>query len=167
MTIECDVKPQPLPKQLKLCLKDRFASDPSAREEDVSTSCMLEFMWLNKDYCEEASPGTVEWLSSLVRKIASSSVRKGSTRHKRQASGGTPRRRKEYRMLSDNERREYHDAINQLKNDRSLTPNRYDALVRYHQVASRGAHGGPAFLAWHRYFLVLYELALQEKNPER
>ncbi|XP_071155318.1 uncharacterized protein [Mytilus edulis] len=163
--IECDVKPQPLPKQLKLCLKDRFASDPSAREEDVSTSCMLEFMWLNKDHCEVASPGTVEWLSSLVRKLASSSIRKGSTRHKRQASGGTPRRRKEYRMLSDNERREYHDAINQLKNDRSRTPNKYDALVRYHQVASRGAHGGPAFLAWHRYFLVLYELALQEKNP--
>nr|AHZ34287.1 tyrosinase A2 [Pinctada maxima] len=74
--------------------------------------------------------------------------------------------RKEYRMLSDAERRDYNRAIILLKNDRTVSPNKYDALASLHHLNSaNGAHGGPGFLGWHRVYLVLFENALREKVP--
>ncbi|CAG2186032.1 unnamed protein product [Mytilus edulis] len=75
------------------------------------------------------------------------------------------RQRKEYRMLTDAERNAYHRAINDLKEDTSVYPNKYDALANHHANTGSTAHRGIGFVGWHRYYLVLYELALQEKNP--
>ncbi|KAK6178420.1 hypothetical protein SNE40_013212 [Patella caerulea] len=84
-------------------------------------------------------------------------------RRKRQASRCL---RKEYRRLTDVERKNFHDAVNALKNDTTITPNRYDAIALLHTgTASIVAHGGPLFPSWHRVYLLMFESALQEKVP--
>uniref|UniRef100_A0A8W8JXK3 Tyrosinase copper-binding domain-containing protein n=1 Tax=Magallana gigas TaxID=29159 RepID=A0A8W8JXK3_MAGGI len=80
--------------------------------------------------------------------------------------GNELRVRKEYRLLSDEERRSYHQAILLLKNDRTVLPNKFDAIASLHHLnTASGAHGGPGFLGWHRIYLTLFENALREKVP--
>ena len=53
--------------------------------------------------------------------------------------------RKEYRLLSDEERERLHAAFWTIKKN-----GEYDALARIHRKADTngGAHSGPAFLPW-------------------
>ena len=60
--------------------------------------------------------------------------------------------RKEYRRLTIDEIRAFHAALNTMKNN-----GEYDVFTRYHRPASSpGAHFGPAFFCWHRYYLIMY-----------
>lgn len=61
--------------------------------------------------------------------------------------------RKEYRTLTDEERKRFHEALIKLKKS-----GEYDKLALIHGKAavSGGAHSGPAFLPWHREFLKRY-----------
>ena len=68
--------------------------------------------------------------------------------------------RKEYRQLSHLDRVSYHDALNTMKSDHPFESNptlsAYDFLVTLHRGSmSPAAHGGPAFLPWHRQFLLM------------
>ncbi|RCN47519.1 hypothetical protein ANCCAN_06416 [Ancylostoma caninum] len=58
--------------------------------------------------------------------------------------------RKEYRMLTDEERRRYHDAMNNIK-----VNGEYDKLARIHKhyTTSPAAHGGSGFLPWNREYM--------------
>ncbi|EPB79832.1 hypothetical protein ANCCEY_01043, partial [Ancylostoma ceylanicum] len=58
--------------------------------------------------------------------------------------------RKEYRVMTDAERRRYHTAMWTIKGNGD-----YDELSRIHSSfsTSPGAHSGPAFLPWHREFI--------------
>ncbi|KAK6172325.1 hypothetical protein SNE40_016009 [Patella caerulea] len=78
-----------------------------------------------------------------------------------------PCERKEYRLLSDKERKRYHDTVNLLKNTRlSNGISQYDLFVKVHTAKfAPGAHGGAGFLPWHREFLKRYELALRSFDP--
>ncbi|MBX9589076.1 MAG: tyrosinase family protein [Hyphomonadaceae bacterium] len=81
--------------------------------------------------------------------------------------------RRNIRSLTPQERGHLIDAILELKKDGT-----YDRFVDMHVnamghgtppvgpgvVARNGAHRGPSFLPWHRYFLGLFEKALQAKN---
>ncbi|XP_069113593.1 putative tyrosinase-like protein tyr-1 [Argopecten irradians] len=79
---------------------------------------------------------------------------------------GQLRYRKEYRLLTDQERGDFHRALLMLKEDRSVQPNKYDALASLHHLnTASGAHGGPNFLGWHRVYMVLVENACREKVP--
>ncbi|VDN51144.1 unnamed protein product [Dracunculus medinensis] len=71
--------------------------------------------------------------------------------------------RKEYRLLSDDERRRFHWALRQLKQN-----GEYDKMARIHAEASTsgGAHSGPAFLPWHREFMKRMEIAIRQIDPE-
>uniref|UniRef100_A0A914DJI4 Tyrosinase copper-binding domain-containing protein n=1 Tax=Acrobeloides nanus TaxID=290746 RepID=A0A914DJI4_9BILA len=70
--------------------------------------------------------------------------------------------RKEYRMLSDDERIRYHNAVNQLKNSRMYE---LFAYWHYHYAQEGGAHQGPAFALWHREYIKRYEIALKAVDP--
>ncbi|MCP9257945.1 hypothetical protein DINM_001113 [Dirofilaria immitis] len=70
--------------------------------------------------------------------------------------------RKEYRMLTDQERRRFHNALIELKRS-----GEYDKLALIHgrSAVSGGAHSGPAFLPWHREFIKRFEIALRQIDP--
>ncbi|GFR98140.1 tyrosinase [Elysia marginata] len=87
-------------------------------------------------------------------------------RLKRQARALPRCVRKEYRMLSDEERRRFHAAINALKDDTTVEPNKYDAIALLHTgMASFTAHGGAGFPGWHRIYILMFETALREVDP--
>ncbi|XP_052818274.1 putative tyrosinase-like protein tyr-3 [Mya arenaria] len=68
------------------------------------------------------------------------------------------RTRREYRTLSADERARFHNALNQLYQDQTML---CFALVHRMAMKRGGAHGGNAFLPWHRAFLSLFEEALR------
>ncbi|XP_045191870.2 uncharacterized protein LOC123548569 [Mercenaria mercenaria] len=78
-----------------------------------------------------------------------------------------PRVRKEYRMLTDEERYQFNDAFVKMKNDRSVIPNKYDLISSIHSRRStrNSAHRGTGFLGWHRVYTLLMENALREWYP--
>ncbi|KAL3100944.1 hypothetical protein niasHS_001404 [Heterodera schachtii] len=70
--------------------------------------------------------------------------------------------RREYRMLSDEERVRYHSAMLAIKRS-----GEYDRMAALHaQFATAGsAHSGPGFLPWHREFTKRVEIALRQVDP--
>ncbi|KAI3413411.1 hypothetical protein GPALN_010905 [Globodera pallida] len=82
-----------------------------------------------------------------------------------QLANGQPLRkalRKEYRMLTDDERARYHAALKAIKQS-----GEYDNIARIHSNPTivGGAHSGPAFLPWHREYLKRMEIALRQVDP--
>ncbi|KAK9708662.1 hypothetical protein K7432_009508 [Basidiobolus ranarum] len=69
--------------------------------------------------------------------------------------------RKEIRQMSPQEIEGWLSAIQQLK-----TLEIYDRFSDIHNSYVPFAHGTPAFFPWHRYFIRLYEYALQSVAPE-
>lgn len=62
--------------------------------------------------------------------------------------------RKEYRTLTDDERKAFHAVLNALKTTEIDGVSKYNLLVEYHAPAtSPAAHFGCSFLPWHREFL--------------
>ncbi|XP_063440817.1 putative tyrosinase-like protein tyr-3 [Mytilus trossulus] len=90
-----------------------------------------------------------EWLGSLLYHPNESDIRL----------------RKEYRQLSEKEREDLNVAFNLLKNDTSVSLNKYDLLANIHarSSANANAHQGPNFMGWHRVFLLMMENALRQK----
>lgn len=67
-----------------------------------------------------------------------------------------PKERKEYRCMLPVERDNFHSALKTLKTTKAVGANltQYDAFVAQHDRSnSPGAHGGPAFLPFHRQYL--------------
>ncbi len=84
--------------------------------------------------------------------------------------------RKNTASLNDDEKRKFMNAVLALK--KTIKPghstNIYDEFVAIHySVISRiglatgdGGHGGPAFLAWHREYILRFEKELQAVDPD-
>ncbi|KAK7114309.1 hypothetical protein V1264_000387 [Littorina saxatilis] len=152
----------PLPRQLKECY---------VRAQNFTTVNYVGglYCW----YCETPvrsfikgapqplKPQQYAYYRDLYSKVDPAT--RSGFRGKRQASRCL---RKEYRMLTDEERFRFHGAVNALKADTTVEPNKYDALALFHTgVATFVAHGGPGFPGWHRIYLLLFEAALQEMDP--
>ncbi|KAH9507500.1 prephenate dehydrogenase (NADP(+)) [Bulinus truncatus] len=87
-------------------------------------------------------------------------------RGKRQDLTLNPCVRKEYRMLTLDERRRYHNAIDALRKDTTIKPNAYAHIAEIYGKGTRYiAHRGPGFLGWNRIYLRVYENALKSKDP--
>jgi Common central domain of tyrosinase len=63
--------------------------------------------------------------------------------------------------LGDTEKGQFVDAVLKLKAAKRDNTNVYDQFVQVHVVRVLAGHRGPAFFAWHREFLRLFETALQ------
>lgn len=114
--IQCDVKTTQIPPSLQNCLTKETVVPFS--DEQISSSCLLQFLWENRKLCGRVSNETLTWLESLVNMAQSRNLRSGNSRKRRQA---VLRRRMEYRMLSNQERNDYHRAINLMKSDTVCT----------------------------------------------
>ncbi|KAL4234834.1 hypothetical protein ACF0H5_006475 [Mactra antiquata] len=131
--------------------------------EEAHLQCIQTFFWKFNGIHWSATNITEDdkaYINSLMRLH----VRRG--RQKRQVGQEIVlpltgfRTRKEYRILTDEERNTYHAAVNELKR-----VGRYDIFANIHQGTNiDSAHGGPNFLGWHRIYLALYEEALREVN---
>jgi hypothetical protein len=76
----------------------------------------------------------------------------------------SPRIRKSWTELNNEEKRKFLDAVNQMKNNPSQTgsgANRYEDFTVIHDVYKATAHNNSAFLPWHRHFINEFEKALQ------
>ncbi|KAJ3101358.1 hypothetical protein HDU97_001399 [Phlyctochytrium planicorne] len=76
----------------------------------------------------------------------------------------TPRSRKDFRDLSENEQNTFMNAMNTLHQIPSLLGrrNRYHDYVALHGMGAGSMHGTPVFLPWHRYFIAVLENDLQK-----
>ncbi|VDP12493.1 unnamed protein product [Soboliphyme baturini] len=75
--------------------------------------------------------------------------------------------RQEIRLMSDEARLRFFNAVNRMKADRRDGMSRYDLFVTYH-TSSRApaAHFGASFLPWHREYLRQFEIALRSYDPQ-
>uniref|UniRef100_A0A914WL47 ShKT domain-containing protein n=1 Tax=Plectus sambesii TaxID=2011161 RepID=A0A914WL47_9BILA len=86
--------------------------------------------------------------------------RRRAKRHQREKVHSVVR--KEYRMLTDEERRRFHSAMNNAKTDMIDDVSKYDLLTVSHTPEqSPGAHFGPALLPFHRELLKQLEVILR------
>ncbi|XP_033731809.1 uncharacterized protein LOC117321501 [Pecten maximus] len=71
--------------------------------------------------------------------------------------------RKEYRSMSEDEKKRFHNALNKLWENGT-----YDRIVEFHadSAAIPTAHSGPGFTPWHRIYLMRLEDELRKYEPD-
>ncbi|WAR30496.1 TYR3-like protein [Mya arenaria] len=179
----------PLPTDIRNCFEDQ--RNPTASVGEVFFNrCVHRVLWQRQTSPKTATLGddAKQWISGLVdmANIDATSVdafndllgksnggpsdvagreKRQTANGRRQPSRRQPRVRKEYRLLTDEERRLFHRALNMLRADRSVSPNKFAALGRLHLLSVDRSHFGPNFFPFHRLLLVVMENALREKIP--
>ena len=103
---QCAITSIPLPASLQSCLVDKNLNHAILTDEEAIGTCMTEFMWLNNRKCKGISKWTMNWFASLA-------VNRSRSLDHTLPNG--QRERKEYRVLTDAERNDYHRAVNALK----------------------------------------------------
>ncbi|KAH3800443.1 uncharacterized protein LOC127838738 [Dreissena polymorpha] len=172
----------PLPADIKACFDEQLHPTKSVGAV-IFTRCVQRTLW-KRQASKEVPPlgdDAMKWISGLVEMNHFNAIEATKDIHHspltdeikkrvpRQAPEveipRQPRVRKEYRMLTDRERTLFHRAMNMLKADKSVSPNKYDAMGRLHYMSVARSHFGPNFLPFHRLLLVIMENALREKIP--
>ena len=109
----CFIEEIEIPAYLKNCLimktkKQTVLESPS---ESICNTCLTRYMWMegpNLKKCNQNNNTTIEEITKFVGKILCDEMK--GKRKKRQARN-TPQR-KEYRVLTPNERQRFHNAMN-------------------------------------------------------
>lgn len=153
-----------LPDLFKECYNfySRVAKVHTTPAYGIHSRCINSYLWKTSSsrYHLQLSHDNINYIKSLQREMNMKRRMNRYTRYKRQAAA-PPAVRREIRTLSDTERQAFFDAVNTLKNDGS-----YDALANMHMgIVIDSGHEGPAFLGWHREYLVAFETALRRVNP--
>ncbi|XP_061197635.1 uncharacterized protein LOC133205781 [Saccostrea echinata] len=145
------------PEELKSCFdQPRFHTrEMDPRLDNVHQYCIQKFRWHLQALNPNITTETTHWIDELLR------MANKEARTKRQSL----RRRVEIRRATDQQRQDYFRAINMLKRDTDVKPNRFDALGLLHQQRGDDVHHGAAFLAFHRVLLLIFENALRQKVP--
>lgn len=148
---------------LQNCL-DRFASDTSIfTEQEQVTLCFKYYTQSNLQSADvptsKVSPlatmSPAEYIQSLIDRFTAEARNPQSRRV-----------HKEYRMLTNEERDNYHQAIIMLKEDTTVLPNKFEVIADLHVGRiTNSAHGGPGFLPWHRIYMMIWEEGLREQIP--
>ncbi|KAL8616359.1 hypothetical protein ACOMHN_032213 [Nucella lapillus] len=161
---EARMRAMPLPRHLKDCyLRAQNYSVQNYVGGMYCWYCESPVRALEKGAPKPMKPQQYAYFRDLYKKVEPFTPH--GRRVKRQAPP-PPCLRKEYRMLTDEERRRFHYAVNALKRNTTVDPNKYDALALFHRgVATFVGHGGPGFAGWHGVYLMLFEAALQEEDP--
>lgn len=151
------IEPDEIPTLLNECYSKNFPYTLNEQNNCLGSYLTQIYGNISRIGLHESA---VNWIDSLGkdlhRRLKRQTESKGRSRL---------RVRQEIRTLSDAKIKEYFDAVNALKRDTSVKPNKYDAFALTHQgLAVPSAHGGPNFLGWHRYLLVLFEDALRTKK---
>ncbi|KAK3092238.1 hypothetical protein FSP39_000151 [Pinctada imbricata] len=125
-----------------------YQNEPAER---IATTCLTNYAWtVTGVRCGDVSPHTLDLIGGLLLPYLCN--KKKPKEH---------RVRKEYRVLSEEERYRFHYALNVLKENGT-----YDEIAGFHSIAIGGAaHAGPAFLPWHRVYLFILENALRKIDP--
>ncbi|XP_071136568.1 tyrosinase-like protein 2 isoform X3 [Mytilus edulis] len=150
-----------MPEILCKCFSEKAGSITIIPADLILYTCVNKYLaetWLERYQPPRLiDPDAINWLRSLGRKVRGQEY---NIRTKRQA---VRRVRREIRTLTDTQRRRFIRAVQQLKERRIGSTNRYDALASAHDGRALGsAHSGPNFPSWHREYLKLFEAALQE-----
>ncbi|XP_076076204.1 uncharacterized protein LOC143047140 [Mytilus galloprovincialis] len=150
-----------MPEILCKCFSEKAGSITIIPADLILYTCVNKYLaetWLERYQPPGLiDPDTINWFKSLGRKVRGQEY---NIRTKRQA---VRRVRREIRTLTDAQRRRFIRAVQQLKERRIGSTNRYDALASAHDGRALGsAHSGPNFPSWHREYLKLFEAALQE-----
>ncbi|KAK3107006.1 hypothetical protein FSP39_004789 [Pinctada imbricata] len=150
-----------LPSELDDCFQKLYSENDVIKDtaEAITTSCLSDYIWKNVAVrCYDLTQKSLDYIGGMLSPYFDE-----NNREKRDP----PRIRKEYRSLTTEEREKFHTALNQLKSDTSVSPNAYDVIARFHNFGvARAAHGGSAFLPWHRVYLFILENALRTKQPD-
>uniref|UniRef100_A0A914VXJ7 Tyrosinase copper-binding domain-containing protein n=1 Tax=Plectus sambesii TaxID=2011161 RepID=A0A914VXJ7_9BILA len=150
------------------CIEFRFASD----DEDLITEPpkKAEKMMIGEDW--RCSHSEISWRPRFCSQetiAVTDELRKSlARRRKRRESGQQPKAiRKEYRLMSDDERARLVSAMQRMKQGKIDGISKWDIqTARHYPDNAPGAHWGPAFLPWHREFLRQFEVALRNEEPD-
>ncbi|XP_021354627.1 tyrosinase-like protein 1 isoform X2 [Mizuhopecten yessoensis] len=150
----------PYPETLHNCfVRQTNKSDSNVAGELISTYCINQYLWVSGRPSWQAPRDSVAY--QVIQKLFT----QGANELSRRKRATEPLRvRKEYRMLSRDERKRFHDAITKLKERIPDTRTSvYDTLADIHQgrVILQSVHGGANFLGWHRVYIYLLEQALR------
>ncbi|KAK3605738.1 hypothetical protein CHS0354_013536 [Potamilus streckersoni] len=161
--IVMQLEPTGLPPELQFCFEDAKNRTDLTRTpgEQIFWSCVQRFTYKITPHKERTINFNTETFLKGLLDPSLEPLLKGF-RVKRQAG---VRVRKEIRMLTDSERNDFFRAVNMLKNDKSLEPNVYDNFTDFHLMNIPRSHFGPAFVAWHRVYLYMFETLLRTKVP--
>ncbi|KAH9507499.1 prephenate dehydrogenase (NADP(+)) [Bulinus truncatus] len=147
----CKIWEIPLPDPLRECQN-------SVDDTSLDTSEHSPYSWV----CEH----TLNYTESNTSMVDILNAVNELHRGKRQGLTLNPCVRKEYRMLTLDERRRYHNAVNALRKDTTIKPNAYAHIAQIFGSSTwNSALGGPGFLGWNRIYLRVYENALKSKDP--
>ena len=129
----------------------------SISKGSVSNPCLKGSLSMKcRQHQWKTMTGSNKTLKDTERKYFNGFGSTGQRRMSVQAQSiSTPKLRKEYRCLTNQERQNLHNALNAMKSTLVGNQTQYDIFVLHHTFENAPeAHWGPAFLGFHREYLL-------------
>lgn len=111
------IEPSDFPQTLRECfeMKTKYSNVKEVPSEDICLTCVTHYLWKEGKHKHCAgynhTQGSVDWIAKILVDIYPSP-------HKRYKRSVQRRRRREYRMLPDEDREKFHLALNKMKSDK-------------------------------------------------